>query len=62
MVLLRQYNSPVMEQLLLDFAHNMAFMDFTAEEERLIEQSRQAYLTQSRRQALGCQDNDAVTD
>ena len=61
-VLLRQYNTSVIEQVLLDFAHNMSFMDFTEEEERLIEQSRQAYLTRSRQQALGCQDNRVVTD
>ena len=62
MVLLRQYNNSVIEQVLLDFAHNMAFIDFTVEEERLIQQSRQAYLAQSRQQALGCQLNGVVTD
>ena len=62
MILLRQYNKSVIEQVLLDFAHNMSFMDFTEGEERSIEQSREAYLTQSQPQALGCQDNNVVTD
>ena len=61
-ILLRQYDKSVIEQVLLDFTHNISFMDFTEGEERLIEQSRQAYLTQSRQQALGCQDNNVVTD
>lgn len=62
MLLLRQYNTSVIEQVLLDFAHDIAFMDFTVEEERLIEQSRQAFLARSRQQPLGCQDNSVVTD
>ena len=62
MILLRQYDKSVIEQVLLDFAHNISFMDFTEGEERLIEQSRQAYLTQSQQEALGCQDNNVVTD
>lgn len=62
MLLLRQYNTSVIEQVLLDFAYNIAFMDFTVEEERLIEQSRQAFLAQSRQQALDCRDNSVATD
>ena len=62
MLLLRQYSSSVIEQVLLDFAHNIAFMDFTKKEERLIEQSRQAYLVQSSQQVLGYQDNGVVID
>ena len=37
-------------------------MEFTEAEERLIEQSRDAYLTQSRQQALNCQVNIVNND
>ena len=37
-------------------------MEFTEGEERLIEDSWEAYLTQSRQQALNCQVNNVNTD
>lgn len=38
----------VVNQFLVDFAHNISLMDYTEEDETLIEQSRQAYLDYAR--------------
>ena len=62
MIRLRQYDTTVIEKILLDFEHNMAFMDFTIEEERSIEQSRQAYLIRCQEQAADLQDGRVLTD
>ena len=61
-LLIRQYSTDLIDQVLLEFAHNIAFMDFSEEEERKVEQSRQAYLMQSRLQAPVNQDVIVVTD
>lgn len=50
-LLLRQCTTEVIYQVLVEFAHNLAFMNFIEEEERLIEQSRPALLVQSRQPA-----------
>jgi len=64
MNLLRQYNTDVINQVLLDFAQQIDSMDFTEAEERLIEQSRQAYLLRCRQQESydNLSSNQVVTD
>lgn len=61
-LLLKQCSSDVIDQVLLDFAHDISFMDFSEEDEREVERSRQAYLMQSQLQASGNQGGTVVTD
>lgn len=61
-LLMKQCSTDIIEQVLLEFANNIAFMDFSQEEERKIEQSMQAYLIQSQLQASVSQDGVVVTD
>ena len=46
--LLQSYSSEILEQTLLDFSEFLPWSDLTDDEERLVEQSRQAYLQRQR--------------
>lgn len=60
-MLLHSYTPEVLNQVLVDFAAFLPFSDLSAEEERLVEQSRQAFLMTERRR-VAREENDVVSD
>lgn len=59
-MLLHMYTPEVLNQVLVDFAAFLPFSDLSDEEERLVEQSRQAFLMTERRVAR--EDDDVLSD
>ena len=60
-MLLHMYTPEVLNQVLVDFAAYLPFSDLSDEEERLVEQSRQAFLMTERRR-VAREDDDVVSD
>ena len=52
-MLLQEFTTEALNEVLLDFAHYLSSSDIDKNEERLIEQSRQAYLEQEKRRVDG---------
>lgn len=63
-MVLRHMSNPItkeaLEQLLLDFAGQLPFLGLSTEDERITEQSRQAYMLSQRMQASRSQNSDEV--
>ena len=60
-MLLHMYTPEVLKQVLVDFAAYLPLSDLPDEEERLVEQSRQAFLMTERRR-VAREDDDVVSD
>ena len=62
-LILHAHSSNVLNQALIDFAHHLPYSDVSEEEERLIEQSRQAFLMKEReRESTGDIVSDSESD
>lgn len=61
-ILLNAYNSNVLNQALIDFAHYLPFSDLSENEEKLVEQSRQAFLMKERERAACTVGDDIISE
>ena len=59
-MLLREFTPEALNDVLLDFANYLASSDLDRNEERLIEQSRQAYLERERRRVMIMEENSNI--
>ena len=59
-VLMPNVADHVLEQVLLDFAGQLPFLDLSEHDERIIEQSRQVYLQEKRRQEIESEITDGM--
>lgn len=61
-MLLQEFTTEALNEVLLDFAHYLSSSDIDKNEEHLIEQSRQAYLERERRRVMEEETSDIESD
>ena len=61
-MLLQKFTTEALNEVLIDFAHYLSSSDINKNEERLIEQSRQAYLERERRRVMEEENSDIESD